>query len=68
MKSKDPDCKIPISKEEYRCFKCELPAANESGGWNEIESGIDAKVCAECYKPKKDLSNEEVQEKTVLQP
>ena len=72
MKSRDPDCKIPVSKEEFRCFKCDYPSPKEEGGWNEIEPGLDAKVCKDCYKPKKDNTRgqekEEVKDILLGQP
>jgi hypothetical protein len=65
MKSKDPDCKIPISKEEFRCFKCDYPSPKGEGGWKEIQPGLRALVCADCYKPKKDSHGKEEKEALV---
>jgi len=53
MKSKDPDCKLPVAKDQFRCGFCELPVALDSGGWNEIEPGVELKACNDCYKVKK---------------
>ena len=53
MKSKDPDHKSPVAKDQFRCYKCELPAHINSGGWNELEPGLEMKACNDCYKVKK---------------
>lgn len=66
MKSKDPDCKIPISKEEFRCNNCDYPASKEVGKWYEIEPGLAAMVCPDCYKPKKDPYGKEEKKESIV--
>lgn len=53
MKSKDPDCKLPVSKDQFRCERCELPVPKDTGGFNQIEPGVEMKACNDCYKEKK---------------
>ena len=59
MKSKDPDFKIPVGKDQFRCYKCDGVVNNDNGGWNEVEPGLSFKHCADCYKPKKDIKHSE---------
>lgn len=58
MKSKDPDCKMPVGKDQFRCYKCELPVPSETGGWNEVEAGLEFKACNDCYKVIKEKKND----------
>ena len=55
MKSKDPDCKIPVDSSSFRCFKCDnVLLKNATGcGMNEVEPGLAVMVCNECFKPSK---------------
>ena len=55
MKSKDPDCKIPVVAGSFRCFKCDNVLAKDAVGcgMNEIEPGLTAMVCNECFKTSK---------------
>jgi len=54
MKSKDPEFRIPVDKESFRCFKCDYVVLKTTGGLNEVEPGLAAMMCNDCYKPKKD--------------
>lgn len=55
MKSKDPDCKIPVDKDCFRCFHCDGVVLKVTAGYglNEVEPGLAVLVCNECFKPSK---------------
>lgn len=62
MKSKDPEFRTPVDKESFRCFKCDGVALKNSGGMNEVEPGLAAKMCDDCFKPSKALKVDNVSE------
>ncbi len=55
MKSKDPEFRTPIDRESFRCFKCDgVQLKNTEGiGMNEVEPGVSALMCTDCFKPSK---------------
>jgi hypothetical protein len=48
IKDQDPEFKLQINKDQYRCGGCNLPTNNDIGSFVEIEQGVDIKMCNIC--------------------
>ena len=51
IKDKDPDCKIPVGKEENRCGGCSTPFPRDTVRHAEVsgyDEGITVGICSAC--------------------